>query len=150
LSGVKREGCAARVGHAEGIEQQAVGHIHHRADMGREGNPLGEAGDRAVEGGEVFGHALEAQHRPPDHTGEIDMVARLRAASGRNGGVDRPPDRGEAEAARALGRNRIPAQQRCAVGGQGLVQPFEKARIIAAQRVAEQHANRFGTLGGKV
>jgi hypothetical protein len=89
--------------------------------MGSEGLSFGAARLWAIEGGEVFGIACEAQHGAPNRAGEVDGIARLRAAAGRDRLAGRPPDCGKAETARALRRDRIPAEQRRAKGSERLM-----------------------------
>ncbi len=59
-------------------------------------------------------------------------------------------DRGEAEHLAAWRGDGVAAKQRRVVVAERFGQPGEKAHVVPAQRIAEQHAERLGPLGGKV
>ena len=129
---------------------------------GRKRLSLGEQRDGAAIGGNgVFGLRLprlqqrEATPRIADGAGDVERIARARAAAGGGTGYGRAAQRGEPEGARALcgQADGVSAQQWHLEFGKHRLQPVEERSIpafIAGQAIAHQHAHRCGTLGGKV
>ena len=127
------EGNAGCARHAAAVEQQAVGDVHHRRNVGGQRLALCDKGARAAIGLAVAGARFQriiSDHRRSDRAGNVKQVAGLRSAARGCWPVRGPADRGQAERLRPLAGNRVAAEQRDVVIGQSLLEPFVAVQFM--------------------
>jgi len=155
---VEDDGEAARLGHARGVDQQAVADVHHRMREAAEHAPLGEARGRAAIACGEFGGTLrtacdgEAGAGIADRPGDPERVILAGAAT--RGGGRVAAEGGDGEDARgARGQAHGVAAEQCGAAGREHLGEAGQERAVpgvVGQRIVEQEAVGLRALAGDV